>query len=69
MWRLYPLLRPLWALLVATCILGLPLELAGNCAYDAFTSEGCQLSVEDARELPQRAAIGIPSAFVLQRVS
>jgi tetratricopeptide (TPR) repeat protein len=39
--------------------------MAGSCAYDAFSPDGCQLSIEDVQELPLTAVLGVASAFLL----
>src|SRR5688572_30683429 len=65
MWRLHPLLGPLWTFIVTVFLGGILLGMAGSCAYDAFSPDGCQLSVEDIQELPRTAVLGVASAFLL----
>lgn len=65
MWRLHHLLGPLWAFLVSVLVGGILLGVAGNCAYDALSPEGCRLTLESAEELPKVAVLGIASTFLL----
>jgi len=65
MWRLYPLLAPLWAFISTVFLGGILLGIMSNCAYDAFSPDGCQLNVEALQKFPQTAVLGVASAFFL----
>ncbi len=64
MWRLYPLLRSLWTLLISVLVAGVLLGVLGNCAYDALSPEGCTLTL-NPRDLLRPSVLGIILAFML----